>query len=584
MHGDVILHDAATRQWLAFQTPRVICQADRLDEVLPQLRRVEALVGQGLHAAGFLSYEAAPAFDPALTAQPPADFPLLWFGLYAPPAVIQLPPPEADRLAQAPDAWTPSVTPPAYTAAIAAIKDHIARGDTYQVNYTLRLRAPFTDDPWALFLRLADAQRADYGAYLDLGRWVIASASPELFFRLTGSHLEARPMKGTAARGRTLAEDEAQAAWLSASAKNRAENVMIVDMLRNDLGRVADLGSVAVPALFTLERYPTVWQMTSTVTAQTSAAFTDIFRALFPCASITGAPKPRTMRLIRNLESGPRRLYTGAIGYLAPQQAGRPRQAQFNVAIRTVVVDRSSGQAEYGVGGGIVWDSDADDEYAEALLKANVLRRSRQTFELLETLRWDAASGFMLLDRHLARLRDSAAYFGFRLDVADVQRRLAEQTALLGASAHRLRVLVAEAGAVRVEAYPLAEAEAGPVRLRLAPQPVDSADVFLYHKTTRRQVYEAARAACPDADEVVLWNERGELTETTIGNLAACLDDEWVTPPVTCGLLPGTYRAHLLAEGRLRERVLTREDMQRVRAWAVVNSVRLWRPAQWLAS
>lgn len=577
MKGDVILHDAGARRWLAFRRPRALFQAGRLADVLPQLRQVEAAVEAGLPVAGFLSYEAAPAFDPVLTTHPPDGFPLLWFGAYDAPEVIPAPTP-APEPGHDLGEWTPSQTRADYDQAIARIKDHIARGDTYQVNYTLRLRAPFAGDPGSLFLTLADAQRARYAAFVDLGRWAICSASPELFFTLEGRRLEARPMKGTAARGRTLAEDRAQAAWLAASEKNRAENVMIVDMLRNDLGRVAAVGSVAVPALFTVERYPTVWQMTSTVTAASGASLVEILAALFPCASITGAPKPRTMRLIRELEPLPRRVYTGAIGFVAPAGPGRPRRAQFNVAIRTVLVDREAGQAEYGVGGGIVWDSDAADEYAECQIKARVLQRRRPVFHLLESLRWEPAGGYGLLDRHLARLCASADYFDFEIDLEQVQARLRALAATLPGKAHKVRVLVGEDGGVTCQAEPLAP-PAGPVRLALAPGPVDSGDVFLFHKTTQRAVYDEARAACLAADDTLLWNERGEITETCFGNIAVQLDGAWVTPPVTCGLLAGTYRAQLLADGRLTERIVRRADLPRAQGLAVLNSVRLWREA-----
>lgn len=577
MKGDVILHDAGTGRWLAFRSPRAILQADRLDDVQPQLRRLEAAAEAGAHAAGFISYEAAPAFDPALTAHPPDGFPLLWFGLYDAPEIIPAPAPGPEP-AHTLGAWTPNVERAAYAQAIARIKDHIARGDTYQVNYTLRLRAPFTGDPWSLFAALADAQRARYAAFIDLGRRAVCSASPELFFNLDGRRLEARPMKGTAARGRTLAEDQAQAARLRASEKNRAENVMIVDMLRNDLGRIAAVGSVAAPALFTVERYPTVWQMTSTVTAASDAPLTEILAALSPCASITGAPKPRTMRIIRELEPEPRRLYTGAIGFVAPAGAGRPRRAQFNVAIRTVLVDREAGQAEYGVGGGIVWDSDAADEYAECQIKARVLQRRPSAFQLLESLRWEPDAGYERLDRHLARLRASADYFDFALDLEQARAELLALARTLTGRAHKVRLRVDRAGAVLCTAEPITP-PAGPAQLALAPGPVDSGDVFLYHKTTRRDVYAAARAACPDADDTVLWNERGEITEACFGNLAVQLGGVWVTPPVECGLLAGVYRAELLAEGQLAERVITRADLAQAQGLAVLNSVRRWREA-----
>ncbi|HEY0438081.1 MAG TPA: chorismate-binding protein, partial [Phenylobacterium sp.] len=337
MSNTVILHDATAGRWLHFRQPLQVFAAHALAEVLPALQAAEALVeARGLYAAGFLSYEAAPAFDPSfqVRAEDP-DFPLLWLGLYPEPEVVPPPMPPVGAQALSGE-WAPSVTRAEYADAIDSVQAHIARGDTYQVNYTFRLRRAFAGDPLALFAALAQAQQASYAAYVDLGRYAICSASPELFFARDGRRVTAKPMKGTAPRGRWSAEDRARAAWLRGSEKNRAENVMIVDMLRNDLGRVAQVGSVRVPRLFEVERYPTVWQMTSTVEAETAVSTTALLAALFPCASITGAPKTRTTQLIAELERDPRRIYTGCLGFLAPG-----RRAQFNVAIRTVLVDRA---------------------------------------------------------------------------------------------------------------------------------------------------------------------------------------------------------------------------------------------------
>ncbi|MDW8325801.1 MAG: aminodeoxychorismate synthase component I [Anaerolineales bacterium] len=574
MSVTALLHDAAGNRWLSFGEPRACFSTRRLDEVLPLLRCAESEVERGAYLAGFISYEAAPAFDPALAAHPPGEFPLIWLGVFDAAQVQPLPelPPfsGAFQLGE----WQATVSEAEYAEAIARIKAEIAAGRTYQVNYTYRLRAPFSGEPRALFAQLADAQRAAYSAYVDIGRFVLCSASPELFFERTGRTVRAKPMKGTAARGRTLAEDEAQARRLHHDPKNRAENVMIVDMLRNDLGRVAETGSVRVPALFETERYPTVWQMTSTVIAETRASLAQLLAALFPCASVTGAPKRSTMHIIRALEATPRRAYCGAIGFVLPE--GR---AQFNVAIRTVLIDRALGQAEYGVGSGVVWDSNAADEWAECQVKSRVLRARLPAFALLESLRWEPATSYFLLDRHLRRLRDSAVYFGFALDEAAVCARLEALAQTLPPIPHKVRLRVERDGGLHVEAAPLNDAGNEPVRLALAPRPVNSSNIFLFHKTTHRQMYDEARAARPEADDVVLWNERGELTEACLANLAVKLDGEWWTPPMEAGLLPGVYRAELLETGYLRERVLSPDDLQRAEALAVLNSVRLWRAA-----
>lgn len=554
--------------WWRFDELVRVVVAQRPDEVAEALRAVEyAVEGEGLLAAGYVAYEAAAAYG--LSVHAPADDgpPLLWFGLFrrreavAPPAV------GGDF---AFGEWRPALDYPAYAAAIARIREAIARGDTYQANFTFHLRADFRGEPADLFAALSAAQRAHHCAYLDLGRFAICSASPELFFRRRGAAIESRPMKGTAPRGLTLAQDRAQVAWLRASEKNRAENVMIVDMIRNDLGRVARLGSVRVPELFAVERYPTLLQMTSTVTAETDATLTDILAAAFPCASITGAPKVRTMALLRQLERGPRGVYTGAIGAILPG-----RQAQFNVAIRTAVIDRQRGTAIYGVGSGIVWDSDAAAEYAECLLKARVLSArpaDAQPVQLLESLLWTPDGGYSLRERHLRRLADSAEYFGYSIDITEVERFLDGLAATLAVPA-KVRLLVAPDGQVTGEALPLGEPPAEP-RVGLAVAPVSSGDVWLYHKTTRRAAYAAARASRPDCDEVILWNERGEVTEAAASNVVVELDGRAYTPPLASGLLAGTLRAHLLDAGEVEERVLTRDDLARAtRVW-LINSVR----------
>nr|BAG55467.1 putative para-aminobenzoate synthase, component I [uncultured bacterium] len=381
-------------------------------------------------------------------------------------------------------------------------------------------------------------------------------------------------MKGTAVRGRTLAEDEAQIDWLRQSEKNRAENVMIVDMIRNDIGRVARVGSVSVPRLFDIERYPTVLQMTSTVNGRSDASLPDILAAMFPCASITGAPKVRTMEIIRELEPAPRGVYTGAIGTISPG-----RQAQFNVAIRTVTIDRTAQRATYNVGSGIVWDSDASDEYAECRLKSRVLVEQRPSFDLLESLLWTPAEGYFLLDEHLDRLAASAAYFGVVVARARVRAELQQRTVGLD-GVSKVRVLVDEHGRVRSQAVSLdAGATVEPVRVGLAAMPVDPANIWLYHKTTHRAVYDAARASRPDCDDVLLWNSAGELTEASSSNLVVRLDGELVTPPVTSGLLAGTFRRNLLEAGELVERPVRVADLAQASELFLINSVRGWRTA-----
>ena len=568
-----VLFDASRRQWLLFRRPRAVFVARTLEAVLPTLAEVEHRVESGACAAGFVSYEAAPALDSALHVRPDGDFPLAWFGIYDRPEPIELPCVSPVDLPPIP--WAATISEQDYAAAIARIKHYIAQGDTYQVNFSYRLRAAWNQDAWPFFVRLALTQAGDYGAMIHTGPWIVASASPELFFRLEGRQLMSRPMKGTAPRGLRQADDLARADWLRSSEKNRAENVMIVDMVRNDIGRVAELGSVGVTRLFDVAKYPSLWQMTSTVAASTGAGLVDLMRAMFPAASITGAPKARTMQIIAELETSPRRIYTGTIGYMAPG-----RVAQFNVAIRTVLVDLERGLAEYGVGGGIVWDSQPADEFQECRTKSRVLTEFPPPQELLETMRWTPDEGLFLLEEHLERLAASAAYFSWPVDPAAIRRNLQAATARLAATPHRVRLLLAQDGQTRIECRPL-EPLPSPYRVCLARRPVVSADRLLYHKTTRRAVYDHARSGAAGCDDALLWNERGELTESTIANLVVELDGQCLTPPVECGLLPGVYRAKLLAEGRLAERVLTPADLRRASKVCLVNSVRgLWQ-ATW---
>lgn len=558
---------------LRFTDPVEVVIATRVEEVLPALRRVGQAVAEGLYAAGYIGYEAAPAFDPAFRVRHGGALPLLWFGLFrAPDSQANQEPGGPFQLTE----WQPSVTREAYDAAIHAIREAIARGETYQVNHTLRLRARFAGDDWSFYRALCAAQRPGYGAYLNLGRHRILSASPELFFHRSGDRITVRPMKGTRPRGRFPAEDATLRAALAASEKERAENLMIVDLMRNDLGRIARTGSVQVTRLFDVETYPTVLQMTSTVTAEPreGTSLVDLFRALFPCGSITGAPKVSTMRLITVLEDSPRGAYCGAMGYVTP--AG---EAVFNVAIRTVVLDADTGAVEYGVGGGITWDSDAGGEYAETVAKAAILTVARPPFRLLETLRLENGQ-YALLERHLDRLLQSAEYFGIPVQSSHVRDALQRFLTAHAVGAWRVRLLASGVGAVEVEGTPLVELPPSPLPIALANQPVSRRDVFLFHKTTHRRVYEEQKAAHQQAFDVLLWNEERELTEFTTGNLVLKLEGQHWTPPVECGLLAGTFRAELLARGEIRERVLTCEDLQRAECVWYINGVRSWVPVQ----
>ncbi|HDR9638053.1 TPA: bifunctional anthranilate synthase component I family protein/class IV aminotransferase, partial [Burkholderia stabilis] len=510
-----------------------------------------------------------------------------------------------------------SVTRAAFDAAIGAVHDALRAGDSYQVNYTYRLNFDVFGTPLALYRRLRARQPVRYGALIALpgGEWVV-SCSPELFVEKHGDVLRARPMKGTAPRSADPREDAAAAAFLASDPKNRAENVMIVDLLRNDVSRIARTGTVRVPALFSVEPYASVWQMTSTVEAgwRDGTTFAQMLRALFPCGSITGAPKYRTMQLIDAIESTPRGLYTGAIGWLdAPDESADPGASGnraagcgdfcLSVAIRTLTLDAGGEGATgadiealdaaaatagrrrgtMGVGAGIVLDSIAADEYAECELKARFLTDADPGFQLFETTAATRADGIRHLDRHLARLQRSADAFGFRFDTDALRREIdARCAALDGDGAYRMKLALAKDGTVEITAAPLKPLPAGPIGVLLASEhgfaPTRASDALLLHKTTRRAEYDRAWQAAEALGgfDMLFVNERGEVTEGGRSNLFVKLDGQWVTPPLASGVLPGVMRGVLLDDPAFgaTERVVTRDDLARAQALLLTNALR----------
>ena len=566
--------------------PVGVLEATRAGEVVATIEAADAAAGRGLWVAGFVSYEAAPGVNPALVVHardvddPFAALPLAWFAMFERTEETTLPLPRDDGVPAAPEGtWVPTTTRERYESSVDRIRELIAAGETYQVNHTMRLRSRVEGDPRGLYRDLCYAQRGAFSAYLDLGRYRVLSTSPELFFELRDGAIVTRPMKGTAARGRWPDEDRAAAQQLLASAKDRAENAMIVDLLRNDLGRISRAGSVTWADVFQAERYETVWQLTTTVSAELEAQvdLAGVFRGLFPSGSVTGAPKVRTMEIIEELEDSPRGIYCGAIGYLAPHGSGSPN-ARFNVAIRTVTLDTATRTAEYGVGGGITWDSDAGAEYEEAVAKTRVLTARRPGFELLETMRHDPAAGVRHLDRHLRRLSGSADYFGFRYDETDAREAVEKAVASAPPAPCRVRLELGKDGTVRVACTPLAT-EPDVVRVALDDVSQDPGDVFLFHKTSRRQRYDDARRRHPDADDVVMINDRGEVTESTIANVAVRLNGRWLTPPVEAGLLPGIGRAVALEDGSLTDAPVTIENLRSSEEIALISDARGWRRA-----
>jgi para-aminobenzoate synthetase/4-amino-4-deoxychorismate lyase len=573
-----------TRSYL-FREPALTVTARRFEEVEPALAEVERLA-RGRWLAGFVAYEAAYALEerlaPLREAVAPAELPLLWFGAFDRPHLFD----------HRTGVWEPPLSPAApgvprdlapairhtlrreeYARAVGAIKKWIGRGHTYQANFTYDVTLDCDAEPFELYRHLRDNQATPLCSFIRTPFGDVASFSPELFFRRRGAAVTVKPMKGTAPRGRYPDQDRGLARWLAADPKNRAENVMIVDLLRNDLGRVCRPGTVHTTALFEIETHPTVHQMTSTVrgTLRRGVGLTDLFRTLFPCGSVTGAPKIRTMEILRALERGPRGVYYGAIGCVAP--GGR---ADFSVPIRTLQRKAGSRHWRYRVGSGIVWGSSAAREWKECADKCAFLVRRPRRFELLETILYH--NGFRFLQEHRDRLRSSAGYFGYPLDRRELTHLLAAvRAALARGRSYRVRLLLAPTGALRWESAPI---EPSPPRstpaAHLSPMPIDEQETLLYHKTTHRPWYDdaAERIAAGECYDVLFTNRRGELTEGARNNLFVRIDGELVTPPVSCGLLGGVLRRRMLARGECRERILRPRDLRRAEAVYCGNSVR----------
>jgi len=570
---EAIIYNHFTNEWFKFQDPLQIFQTSSLKEVISILKTIDKKIRGNIYAAGFIGYEAAPAFDSALKAKDLSSFPLCWFGLYNKVSIIN--PLDYKRKKYEVDNWISSTNKVKYHQDIKQIKEYIAGGYTYQVNYTYRLTSKFNGDPFSFFLELVDKQRTNYAAYLDIGDFVICSVSPELFFKLDGDSIISRPMKGTATRGRYNDEDIEKANRLHRSIKNRAENTMIVDMIRNDLGRISETGSVEVESLYDVEKYQTVLQMTSTVRARTNASISSIFTAMFPCASVTGAPKYQTTKIISEIEATPRKIYTGCIGFMMPG-----RKAQFNVAIRTVLIDRVLSKAEYGVGGGIVWDSDETEEYEESRTKLKVLTEKEPEFNLLETILWTPQHGYFLLEYHLRRLKNSAKYFSFSYTEDHIKKRLDANSERFSDKQLKIRLFLAKDGisTITSDLFPI-DASTGSIRLAFSKIHVDSSDPMLYHKTTNRQLYEKAKKIHRDCDDVIFFNERKEITETSIYNIVLKINGQYITPPVCCGLLPGTFRAWLLDKKKIKEKPIKLGEFKKCKEIFVINSLRKWQKA-----
>jgi para-aminobenzoate synthetase / 4-amino-4-deoxychorismate lyase len=584
--GSVLLEtsrfDPSNRNSYLFTSPVNILIARELNEIPQVFAQIESALANGFYVAGYLAYECGHHFEPSTAADfQPSGQPLIWLGVYRQPQIFdhaacpslasdQPAPNQPATAALNLESIALEIPRPAYQAKIQRIRDYIAAGDTYQVNFTNRVAFETQPTPAETFASLATQQPVAYSAFLNLGDRQILSFSPELFFRIENGKILTRPMKGTMPRGLDAAEDAAASIRLRNDPKNRSEHVMIVDLLRNDLGRICTMGSVDVEQLFTVERYPTLLQMTSAISGalRPNISYYEIFRALFPCGSITGAPKVRTMQIIRELEDQPRGIYTGAIGFIAPN-----RNSVFNVAIRTLVME--NGHASLGVGGGIVADSDPADEYRECLLKASFLTRTRPEFELIETMLWDGS--FPLLPLHLQRLESSASYFNFALNRSSIQARLHDLAASFQpTSRHRVRLLLAHDGSLKLTSEPFPHAPPKGL-VQLSSQRTSSTEVFFRHKTTQRSLYDQqyAQARASGLDDILFLNEKGELTEGAISNVFLERAGKLLTPPLSCGVLDGVYRRHMLqTRAEAEEQVLTAADLHTADAIYLCNALR----------
>ena len=557
-----------------YRDPRETIVAHRLDEVMPALERVRAAVAGGAHAAGWLAYEAGHAFDPKLAASfRTSDGPLLSFGLYdrfeTPDLAALLPAPDG-AFAATP---RPRIERAAHETAVGAVRNDLFAGNYYQANLTFGCDVAVTGDPLALYARLRRSSGAGWGGVIVDGERTILSLSPEQFFTIRAGVIEAKPMKGTAPRRADRVADAAEAAALAADPKQRAENLMIVDLMRNDLARVAETGSVAVPELFAIESFPTLHQMVSRITARLREGLDaiDVLSTIFPCGSVTGAPKIAAINALQRLEPEPRGAYTGSMGWIEPGG-----DAAFNVMIRTLEWQRGSPRARLGLGSGLVVDSKPSDEWAECLLKGEFVERERQKFDLIETMRFDPRDGIAELERHLDRLHASADLLDFRFDRHAARNEL--QAATFGRKGRAMvRLLLSPTGTMAIQVKNYAPPSETPVRVAVRPLPIDASDFRLRHKTTDRRFYDRARQE-DGAYETIFFDTDGRLTEGSRTNIFVEQHGRLLTPRASRGLIPGILRAKLIDEGKAEEADLTPADL--ANGFFVGNIVRGLIPAR----
>ena len=545
-----------------YANPVRVIVAHDLAEVVPALQEVRAGLREGQHAAGYLAYEAGYAFDPKLEGcARPCSGPLLRFGLfegYETPEISKvLPSPNGAYVGHV----RPRIAQADYESAVSQVREHLFAGEYYQANLTFGCDVAVAGSPRALFARLRRSAGAGWAGVAVHDDGAIVSLSPEEFFTIRSGVIEARPMKGTAARFADPKADRAAVAQLAADEKQRAENLMIVDLMRNDLARVAVPGSVEVPELFTVETYPTIHQMVSRITARLriDCDAIDVIRTIFPCGSVTGAPKIAAIKALRDLEPEARGVYTGSMGWIEPGRPGEPGDAAFNVLIRTLELQEGTAKARLGLGSGLVVDSIPSDEWAECLLKGDFVRRQAQEFDLIETMGFDPSEGIIELERHLDRMRNSAADLDFKFDRHGARNEL--QAATFGRKQRAMvRLLLSRTGSMAIQVKPYEDPDVLPVAVAVRPLPVDPSDFRLRYKTTDRRFLDEARQG-EQAYETIFVDPDGQLTEGSRTNIFVDRGGQLLTPPLTRGIMPGILRGKLIEEGRAEEGDLTAADL-----------------------
>lgn len=549
---------------LIFTQPEAVIVAENIQDVKRCFKKVEKAVNNGYYVAGYISYEATYALYDVQQNTVPNKLPLLWFGVFQQPTFDEIDTSEQFSIGK----WNILETKEKYNESLQLIKDAIYDGVTEQVNYTVQFEARFNGDGFTYYNQLKNAQRAKYNAYLDIGAFQILSASPELFFQINDGVITVKPMKGTIHRGKTFAEDNENKRWLQTSHKNREENKLITQLMKNELEKVAHEETIDIKEIYKVEKYPTVFQMTSTITGNVLPHMStiDILKQLFPAGSISGIPKRETLQLISELESYPREVYCGAIGYITPEN-----NAVFNVPIRTATIDINNHIIRYGSGGAITKHSIAEEEYKEVLTKTKILNWQQKPFQLLETFGlYDGK--YLVFDEHIQRLNCSAKYFDFDINLLQIKERLLQLASKYQNGTWRVRLLVYIDGNCQLEIEPLRATIN--TKVQLANQPINKENIFLYHKTTNRTAYE--KLVRDNVFDVLLWNEKDEVTEFTIGNIVVEINGELLTPPVQCGLLPGTFREMLLQAGKVKEEKIYKNDLRKCSNIWLINSVRKW--------